>query len=48
MASPLRKSPTISSYLGLDEEVDYGSDTDVHVDEGTLSNPPVPDVRPLS
>ena len=28
--------------------MDYGSDTGVHGDERTLSNPPVPELRPLS
>ena len=39
---------TLSSYLGLDEEVDYGSDTNVLGDEGTSSSSPVPKVQPLT
>ena len=48
MASTPHEFPTLSSYLGLDEELDYGSDVDVHGDERTLSNPPVSEARPFS
>ena len=48
MASPPHESPTLSSYLGLDEELDCGSDTDVHGNKWTLSNLPVSEVRTLS
>ena len=39
---------TFSSYLDHDEEVDYGSDTTVHGEQRTMSNQPVPEVRPYS
>ena len=47
MASPSRETPSLSTYLGLDEELDYGSDTEVQEeDERTFSNlPPVREVR---
>ena len=48
MASPPHESPTLSPYLGLDEELDYGGDIDVLGDERTFSNPSVSEVRPLS
>ena len=37
MASPPHESTTICSYLDLDEEVVYGSNTNFHGDEDTLS-----------
>ena len=43
MSSPPHESTTLSAYLDLDEKVDYGSDTNVPGDEGTLYNPPVPE-----
>ena len=48
MASTPHKNRTLSSYLEFDEDVDYGSDTNVHGDEGTLFNPTLPDKRPLT
>ena len=48
MTSPPHESTNLSSYLGIYEEVDYGSNTNVHGDEGTLSDPPVPEFRPLT
>ena len=36
------ESPTLASYLSLDEEVHYGSDTSVQGEEGTFFNPPLP------
>ena len=48
MPSPPREFPTLSSYLGLDEEVIFGSDTNVCSEEIKMSNPTVPEVRPLS
>ena len=38
MASPPNESRTLASYLDFDEDVDYGSDTNVPEDEGELSD----------
>ena len=46
MASPPYESPTLSSYLGIDVEEDYGSDTDVPGEERTTSDSPVQEARP--
>ncbi|CAI5733685.1 unnamed protein product [Peronospora destructor] len=46
MASPPHESSTLSSYLGIDVEVDYGSDTDVHGEERTMSDSPVQEASP--
>ena len=46
MASPPYESPTLSSYLGIDVEEDYGSDTDVRGEERTMSNSPVQEASP--
>ena len=48
MISPPHESQTLSSYVDFDEDVDYGSKTNAHGDEGTLSSLPVPEVRPLT
>ena len=48
MASSPNESQTLFSYLEFDDDADYGSDTNVHGDERTLSHSPVPEVRPLS
>ena len=48
MTSLKYESTTLSSYLDLDEEVSYGSDTNVHGKKETVSNLPVPEVIPLS
>ena len=48
MASPPNESRTLASYLDFDEDVDYGSDTDVPGDEGIASYCPVSEVRPLT
>ena len=46
MASPPHESLTLNSYLGIDEEVDYGSDTNVPGEERTTSDSPVQEARP--
>ena len=46
MASPPHESPTLSSYLGINVEEDYGSDTDVRGEERTMSNSPVQEASP--
>ena len=45
MASPPHESSTLYSYLGIDEEVDYGSDTNVPGEERTTSDSPVQEAR---
>ena len=47
MTSPPHESQTLSPFPGLDEDVDYGSDTNMNGDEGKLFNSPVRVVRPL-
>ena len=46
MASPSRETPSLSTYLGLDEELDYGSDTDIYGEERTRSDSPVKEAAP--
>ena len=46
MASSTDESSTLSSYLGIDVEVDYGSDTNVHGEERTMSDSPVQEATP--
>ena len=46
MTSSPHESQTLSSYLNLDEEVDYGSDTSVDEEEGIMTNTPMPEARP--
>ena len=46
MASPPPEAPTLSSYLGIDVEEDYGSDTDVLGEERTMSDSPVQETTP--
>ena len=46
MAPSTHESPTLSSYLGIDVEVDNGSDTDIHGDERTMSDSPVQKAAP--
>ena len=46
MASPPHESLTLYSYLGIDEEVDYGSDTNVPGEERKTSDSPVQEARP--
>ena len=46
MASPPNESVTLSSYLGIDVEEGYGSDTDVRGEERTMSNSPVQEALP--
>ena len=48
MAQPPHGFQTLSSYLDHDEEVKYGSDNSVEVEEGTMSDPHLPEVIPLS
>ena len=48
MDLPPNESWNISSYIDFDEDVDYGSDINLHGDEETFYNPYVPNVRPLS
>ena len=48
IASPFHEYWTLSSYLDFDEEVDYGSATSVHEDEGTLINSPLTEERPFT
>ena len=48
MALPPNESRTLSSYLDFDEDVDYGSDTSVHGDDGISSHSAVPEARPLT
>ena len=48
MAFPPHESRTLSSYLDFDKNVDYGIKTNVRGEKGTLSNPPVPEVQPLT
>uniref|UniRef100_A0AAV1UHN5 Uncharacterized protein n=1 Tax=Peronospora matthiolae TaxID=2874970 RepID=A0AAV1UHN5_9STRA len=37
MSSPPNESKALCDYLGIEEEVDYGSDTSVRGDTGTMS-----------
>ena len=46
MASPPHEPSTLFSYLNIDEEVDYGSDTNVPGEESTTSDSPVQEARP--
>uniref|UniRef100_A0AAV1TUL9 Uncharacterized protein n=1 Tax=Peronospora matthiolae TaxID=2874970 RepID=A0AAV1TUL9_9STRA len=46
MSSPPNESKAPCDYLGLEEEVDYGSDTSVHVDTGTISDSLMPEAKP--
>ena len=46
MALSHHEYQTLSSYLNLDEEVDYGSDTSVDEEEGIMTNTPMPEARP--
>ena len=46
MASPSRESKTLHSYLDIEEEVDYGSDTSVQGDSGTMSDVAPAEVHP--
>ena len=39
MASPPHDSPTLFSYLDIEEEVDSGSDISIHCEEEALFNP---------
>ena len=48
MTSQPHESHNLFSYLDLEEDLDYDSDSTVHVDEGTLFKLPVPEVRPLT
>ena len=48
MASPPNESSTLSSYLGIDVEEDYGSDTDVLSEERTMSGSPVQEASPYT
>ena len=48
MASPPHESRTLSSYLDFDEDVDYGSDTNVPGDDGISSHSAVSEARPLT
>ena len=41
MASPPYESSTLFSYLGIDEEVEYGSDANSPGEETTTSDSPV-------
>ena len=36
MSSPHDESPTLFSYINIDEEVNNGSNTSIHVEEGTF------------
>ena len=47
MASPLNEPRTVSSYLDFDEDVDYGIDTSVPIDDGIPSHFAVSEARPL-
>uniref|UniRef100_A0AAV1UDA6 Uncharacterized protein n=1 Tax=Peronospora matthiolae TaxID=2874970 RepID=A0AAV1UDA6_9STRA len=46
MPSSPNESKTLSDYLGIEEAVDYGSDTSVHGDAGTISDSPMPEAQP--
>ena len=44
MASLPHETQILSSYLNFDEDVDYGSDNNIHGDKRILFDPPVPKV----
>ena len=44
MASPPHESTTLTTYLGINEEVNDGSDTNFQVNEGALYNTPMDDI----
>ena len=48
MASPPNESRNLASYLDFDEDVYYGSDTNVPGDEGISSHSFVTEARPLT
>ena len=48
MASPPNESRTLASYLDFDEDVDYGSESNVPGDEGISSHSHVSEDRPLT
>ena len=48
MELPPHEAQTLSSYLEFDNKVDYGSDTSVWGQEGTMSNKSVPDAKPYT
>ena len=48
MASSPHESSTLSSYLGIDVEVNYGSDTNVPGEDRTTLGSPVQEARPHS
>ena len=46
MSSPPHESSTLYSYIGIDGEVDYGSDTNVSGEERITSDSPEQEARP--
>ncbi|CAI5712939.1 unnamed protein product [Hyaloperonospora brassicae] len=46
MALPPNESRSLSSYLDFDDDVDYGSDTSVHGDDGISSHSAVTEAHP--
>ena len=48
MASPPNKISALSSLLGMEDKVDYGSVTSVQVEERAMSQSPVLEDKPLS
>uniref|UniRef100_A0AAV1U8F6 Uncharacterized protein n=1 Tax=Peronospora matthiolae TaxID=2874970 RepID=A0AAV1U8F6_9STRA len=48
MSSLPNESKALCDYLGIEEEVDYGSDTSVRGDTGTMSGSLMPEAQPLN
>uniref|UniRef100_A0AAV1TLK1 Uncharacterized protein n=1 Tax=Peronospora matthiolae TaxID=2874970 RepID=A0AAV1TLK1_9STRA len=48
MSSSPNESKALCDYLGIEEEVDYGSDTSVRGDTGTMSGSLMPEAQPLN
>uniref|UniRef100_A0AAV1TLP1 Uncharacterized protein n=1 Tax=Peronospora matthiolae TaxID=2874970 RepID=A0AAV1TLP1_9STRA len=46
MSSSLNESKALCEYLGIEEEVDYGSDTSVRGDTRTMSGSLMPEAQP--
>uniref|UniRef100_A0AAV1TJ05 Uncharacterized protein n=1 Tax=Peronospora matthiolae TaxID=2874970 RepID=A0AAV1TJ05_9STRA len=46
MSSSPNESKTLCDYLGIEEAVDYGSDTSVQGDTGTMSDSLMPEAQP--
>uniref|UniRef100_A0AAV1U894 Uncharacterized protein n=1 Tax=Peronospora matthiolae TaxID=2874970 RepID=A0AAV1U894_9STRA len=48
MSSSPNESKALCDYLGIEEEVDYGSDTSVRSDTGTMSDSLMPEAQTLN